>query len=34
MALPMKNDRRASMWRIYLAAGTVGVAGYFPAPDK
>jgi hypothetical protein len=30
----MKNDMRASMWRICLAAGTVGVAGYFLVPDN
>jgi diguanylate cyclase len=32
-AVSMKNDMRASLWRIYLATGTAMVAGYFLLPD-
>jgi hypothetical protein len=29
----MNNDMRASLWRIYLVAGTAAVGGYFLLPD-
>ena len=32
--MPMNNDMRASMWRVYLVAATAAVGGYFLLPDN